>query len=102
MPPPYPGCPGPSTFFSYLLFIYPYFFTFTYTFKKISLIGCPPAWMPWAVVPPAPHFTPLWIGVWCVRYVQWRAEGLGCLGPTRFLDTHKLKKNSSNSSATNF
>src|SRR6218665_619513 len=35
--PPYHGCPGPSTFFSYLLCIYPYFFTFTYTFKKISL-----------------------------------------------------------------
>src|SRR6218665_3234932 len=23
---------------------------------------------------------------------QWRAEGLGCPGPTRFLDAHQLKK----------
>src|SRR6218665_3036656 len=30
--PPYPGCPGQSTFFSYFLCIYPYFFTFMYTF----------------------------------------------------------------------
>ena len=26
------------------------------------------------------------------EHAQWRAEGLGCPGPTRFLDAHQLKK----------
>ena len=36
---------------------------------------------------------------WCAIYyqtlccaIQWRAESLGCPGPTRFLDAHQLKK----------
>src|SRR6218665_1547578 len=47
--------PGAVNFFSYLLCIYPYFFTFTYTLlKNISLIGCPQPGCPGPSQPPAP------------------------------------------------
>src|SRR6218665_2628807 len=35
------------------------------------------------------------------KCTQWRAEGLGCQGPTMFLDAYPGKKNSSNSSHKN-
>src|SRR6218665_1201125 len=84
--------PGAVNFFLLPFMHLPLLFYIYLHLKKVSLIGCPQPGCLGPSHPRTPICTPLWINVWYVRYVQWRAEGLGCPGPTRFLDAHKLKK----------
>src|SRR6218665_2212002 len=92
--PPLSWMPGAVNFFLLPFMHLPLLFYIYLHFKKSPSLDAPSLDARGRRTPALPPLHATVLDRCLVRtvHVQWRAEGLGCPGPTRFLDAHKLKK----------